>query len=74
MGSDSPPAHDKTPAGFAVSLAVDTSAEAERIFAAFADGGGIGMPMGETSFAEKFGVCTDRFGTRWMVVCQKPMG
>jgi PhnB protein len=74
MASDASPGRQyKENGGFCVSLGVDTPAEAERIFKAFADGGSVGMPMAETFFAEKFGMCTDRFGTPWMVVCQKKM-
>jgi PhnB protein len=38
-----------------------------RIFEAFADGGEVGMPLGETFWAPLFGTCTDRFGVNWMV-------
>ena len=34
--------------------------------------GGHGLYHGETFFAIKFGMCTDKFGTPWMVVCEKP--
>jgi PhnB protein len=30
------------------------------------------MPLGETFFAIKFGMVTDKFGTPWMVVCERP--
>jgi PhnB protein len=29
------------------------------------------MPMEETFFAERFGMVTDRFGTPWMILCEK---
>ena len=31
------------------------------------------MPIEETFWAERFGMCVDRFGTRWMVNCVKPV-
>jgi len=73
MASDAPPGRQhKEVGGFCVSLGVDTPAEAERIFAALCDGGQTpGMAMGPTFFAERFGMVTDRFGTPWMVVCEK---
>ena len=37
-----------------LSLGVDSDAEAERIYAALADGGTIFMPMQETFFASRF--------------------
>lgn len=38
-----------------------------------AAGGTATMPFGETFWAKGFGMCTDRFGTPWMVNCAKPM-
>jgi len=31
------------------------------------------MPMEETFWAKRFGMCIDRFGVPWMVNCDKPM-
>jgi PhnB protein len=73
MGSDSPGGRYSTPQGYSVSLGVDTPAEAERIFAALSEGGNVRMPMAENFFAQRFGMVTDRYGTPWMVVCEKPM-
>ena len=65
-------------AGFSLSVAVQTEAEAERIFGALSAGGNVMMPMGKTFFAPKFGMTTDKFGIGWMVIvipadapCQK---
>jgi PhnB protein len=46
---------------------VDSTAEAERIFAALAHGGEVQMPLAETFFAARFGSLVDRFGTPWMI-------
>ena len=73
MGSDSPSNMGKVPQGFSVCIGADTPAEAERIYAALADGGNQTMAMAETFWAHRFGMCTDRFGTPWMVNCEKPM-
>jgi PhnB protein len=56
-----------------LSLAPDSDAEAERIFAALADGGEVFMPLEETFFASRFGQLRDRFGINWMIVRQRPM-
>ena len=45
-----------------------SGAEAERLFAALADGGQVKMPLGKTFFASHFGMVTDRFGVGWMVI------
>lgn len=72
MGADSPPDQFAKPQGFSVALHVKTPAEAERIFNALSQGGSVAMPLGETFWAARFGMCTDRFGTPWMVNCEKP--
>jgi PhnB protein len=71
MASDAPPDRFDQPKGFSVTVGVDTAAEAERIFNAFAEGGTVRMPMGETFFAERFGMVADRFGTPWMVLTRQ---
>jgi PhnB protein len=73
MGSDASGGRYNKPQGYAVNIGVDTPEEAERIFAALSDGGNIGMPIQETFWARRFGMVTDRFGTHWMVNCEKPM-
>ncbi len=69
MASDSPPAQSSKPGGYSVSVNIDDPQEAERVFAALADGGETSMPMAETFWAQRFGMCKDRFGTPWMVNC-----
>jgi PhnB protein len=71
MGSDPPPDRFSHQKGFALSLQVKTAAEAEKIFQALAENSQVGMPLGKTFFAERFGMLTDRFGVPWMIVCEK---
>jgi PhnB protein len=59
--------------GFSVALNVDEPEEADRVFAALAVGGTVTMPIHETFWAHRFGMLVDRFGTPWMVNCEKPM-
>ncbi|HTJ63278.1 MAG TPA: VOC family protein [Alphaproteobacteria bacterium] len=73
MGGDAPDNWYKKPEGFNVHVGVDTPEEAERIFTALSEGGTVSMPLQETFWAHKFGTCVDRFGTPWMVNCEKPM-
>ena len=56
-----------------LSLNADSDADAERIFAALADGGEVLMKMEETFFASRFGQVRDRFGINWMTLRQRPM-
>ena len=53
--------------GFSLSLIYPKVAEAERMFAALAEGGHVIMPIAKTFWAESFGMLVDRFGTPWMV-------
>jgi PhnB protein len=53
--------------GFSLSLTVPTEAEADRLFAALADGGQVQMPLTRTFFSPRFGMAADRFGVSWMV-------
>jgi PhnB protein len=53
--------------GFSLSLAVPSSADAERLFAALSAGGQVNMPMAKTFFSPAFGMLTDHFGVKWMV-------
>ena len=53
--------------GFSLSLAVHTEAEADRAFAALAEGGQVRMPLTKTFWSPRFGMVADRFGIAWMV-------
>ena len=67
MGSDCPPEFFEKAQGTTLSVQADSVAQAETLFAALAEGGEIKMPMEETPWAERFGMCNDRFGIPWMV-------
>ncbi|HEX4646137.1 MAG TPA: VOC family protein, partial [Verrucomicrobiae bacterium] len=53
--------------GFSLALSVATAAEADRAFAALAEGGQVKMPLNKTFWSPRFGMLTDRFGIGWMV-------
>jgi len=73
MGSDVPPDRFQPMRSVYLSLGVDSSEEAERVFKLLNDGGEVFMPMAETFFAHRFGMLRDKFGTSWMILHQKPM-
>jgi PhnB protein len=56
--------------GFALTLNV-APGEADKLFAALAEGGQVQMPLTPTFFAEKFGMVADKFGVSWMVLAEK---
>ena len=53
--------------GFSLSITVPNGPEAERRFAALADGGQVQMPLTKTFFSPRFGMTADRFGVSWMI-------
>jgi len=71
-GSDVPPAHYEPPRGFELMIEPDDPVDAERLFHALAENGTTTMPIQQTFWAERFGMCVDRFGIPWMVNCAKP--
>ncbi len=73
MASDGPPERVQPMRSAYLSLTADSNEEAERIWSALVDGGEIFMPLAETFFAFRFGMCRDRFGVNWMVIYERPM-
>jgi PhnB protein len=67
MASDDPTGDASGMKGMALSLTLADRDEATRIFDSLAEGGETTMPMGETFWSPWFGMCTDRFGTAWMI-------
>ena len=55
-----------------LSLSVDSSQEAERVYALLTEGGQTFMPMQETFFAFRFAMLRDKFGTSWMLLHERP--
>lgn len=69
MGSDVPPGRVKPMGGFCVQVAAAGVPEAERVFAALAEGGEVTMDLQQTFWSERFGMLVDRFGVPWMIDC-----
>ena len=72
MGADSPPDRYQKPQGLQVSINVKDKDDAERIFNELSEGGDVVMPFQQTFWSPGFGMCTDRFGTPWMVNTEGP--
>ena len=70
MGADIPDAQPMRSAY--LTLSVESDGEAERIYAALADGGKVLMPMEETFFASRFAQVQDQFGLNWMILRERP--
>jgi PhnB protein len=67
MASDGCSADKPSFEGFSLSLSVPTEADADRVFAALAEGGQVRMPLTKTFWSPRFGMVTDRFGLGWMI-------
>jgi PhnB protein len=71
MGSDPLPEQYEPPKGFAVLLAIDDPADADRIFHALAEDATVNMPLQETFWSVRFGSLVDRFGISWVINCEQ---
>jgi PhnB protein len=69
MGADVAPDTYEAPTGFSLSLQIDNTAEAERIFHELGNGGRVVMPLEKTFWAARFGMLVDRFGIPWLINC-----
>lgn len=54
--------------GFSLAVMAPDEGDAERKFAALAEGGQVQMPLAKTFFSPKFGMVADRFGISWMIL------
>jgi len=52
---------------FYITLSTDSAEETETIFNSLSDGGTVQVPLKKEFWAEKFGMCVDKFGVQWMI-------
>jgi PhnB protein len=72
MASDDPSGDGGPAKGVSIHYTASDVDEGQRIFDRLADGGQVGMPFEEVFWALRFGDCTDRFGTSWMISVDHP--
>lgn len=51
-----------------INIETESADEAEQLFNALSGGGDVKMPLQETEWAERFGMCKDQFDVGWMVM------
>lgn len=73
MGADIPPDRFQPMRSAYLSLMLDSTEQAERVYALLTEGGEIFMKMEETFFAHRFAMLRDKFGTSWMLLHEKAM-
>jgi len=67
-GADDPSGgFDRNVKGMYVNWSAPNAAGATRVFEALSIDGEVQMPLGQAFFSPAFGMCTDRFGTPWIV-------
>jgi len=71
VGNDAPAWMGTVNHGNAVDICIDsdTRGEADRIFAALAEGANVEFPLQGMPSEHYFGSLVDKFGTQWMVMC-----
>jgi len=73
MGGDDPSGNfNGSVSGMCLNAWLPDVDEAKRVFESLAEGGSVQQPMGNTFYSPAFGMCTDRFGTPWMVMVDGP--
>ncbi|CAM5451091.1 VOC family protein [Streptomyces purpurascens] len=73
MGADNPPGMESAPGTpFSVSLSGDDDAELRGYWEKLSDSGSVSVPLEKQMWGDEFGMCTDRFGTPWMVNIGRP--
>lgn len=74
MASDSNVPSGGVVRGDNVQLSINHNSEGEidKIFAAISAGGKVTMPLQDTFWGAKFGMCVDKFGVSWMFNYDRP--
>lgn len=67
MASDNPPEMGPAPDNGSVSLSGDDVEGLTGHFAALSAGGSVEVPLEKQMWGDHFGMCTDRYGVRWLV-------
>lgn len=57
---------------FSMALDYNSDDEMQHAFDALSAGGVVSMPLQDTFWGAKFGMCTDKFGVKWMFNHDKP--
>jgi len=74
LGADVDPARFQPMRSAYLTLTLQSSAEADRVYALLSEGGEVFMPIAESFFAHRFAMLRDRFGVNWMLIHPKEQG
>jgi PhnB protein len=56
---------------YTLNIDCDDVAEQDKLWAALSGGGKVNMPLQDTFWGARFGMCVDKFGIAWMLNCEK---
>ena len=74
MASDTPASMDLTPGtNMAISLSGEDEAELRGYWDKLTAGGAVTLPLEKAPWGDFFGMCSDQFGTSWMVNITPPV-
>jgi PhnB protein len=73
MASDTPARMEYHPGNnYSISLSGDNEPELRGYFQKLAAGGTVTMPLEKAMWGDTFGMCTDKYGTAWLVNISAP--
>lgn len=67
MAADSTEGTDTPDSDISISLSGDDEAELRGYWSKLSDGGSVSLELAPQMWGDTFGMCTDRFGVKWMV-------
>ena len=70
MAADVAPNHYEQPKGYSLSIHLNNTEDAERIYRELAKDGKVVVPLEKTFWAARFGMVVDPFGIAWMINCE----
>ena len=71
LGADVDPGRFQPMRSAYLTLTVQSSPEADRVYGLLSDGGEVFMPIAESFFAHRFAMLRDRIGVNWMLLHPK---
>ncbi len=67
MAADSTEGTDTPDSDISISLSGDDEADLRGYWAKLSDGGSVSLELAPQMWGDTFGMCTDRYGVKWMV-------
>ncbi|MEU1415313.1 VOC family protein [Streptomyces sp. NPDC005731] len=72
MAADTPAGEHKPGNAYSISLSGDNDTELRGYWQKLSDGATVTVPLDKQTWGDIFGMCTDRYGTTWMINITQP--